>query len=205
MTAEKSRKEIEIAELAFNGVVFALLGYVMLAAMNLQVKASLRFWVITTLPGMVVIGFSLRRCRRHWPSFPANRNLWWAMPGGMDWRTLVGGLGLLALGSMFGLLAGGGSPIDEGLFAVAASIIPWWKIRLLHRNFAAACLVAPVGAVLTLLTTSALIPWINYAIAAWVLFLVATVSAMTSPWRSTSAASNKHEQQENETAVGPII
>lgn len=202
MTVE-SKKEIQIAEFALNGVLFSLLGFVMLGALNLQMKTGVLAWLVTALPGVLVLALSARRCRRHWPCLGkgwTSRSAW-ALAERIDLATVVAFVAVLGLGGLFGRLAASGFVTMMGFLAVGASALPWWKVRAFQRHLPAACLAVPAGTIAALVAESGRTPWMYYAFCSWAFFLVAAGSAMSAAWRSTPNFGRQRDQTEEVKAV----
>jgi hypothetical protein len=201
MSPSPSKKEREIAEFAFNGVAFSLLGYCVLIALYVRHNLSPLYGLLWTLPPLLILGVSLRRCRHAWPGLAQGKGLadYLTFKGTLDAPNVSSAFLLLICGFFLGYIACVGGLVFVGVCAVAASTIPWWKFRLVHEGFFVACFALCLGTLPPLFFMKTPVVWVQLAFAAWAFFMVAVTSTMTAAWRTM-----KIQKFAKQTAQSPV-
>lgn len=154
----------------FTAFSLGILGWGLLHAWGISVKAGIFFHALAALPGSVLSGVVLYRYRQHWPVNA--RGFAGKQPLSRDWRTAAFYLMLVAAGFAIALLISSGSLFLLAL-VTGMVFVPWTRSAVCRDHFFFASALVGAGTALGLVMLGRQEHPLYYAMVAWFLLALA--------------------------------
>lgn len=161
----------------FSAFSLGIIGWGLLHAWGVSVKAGILFHVLAAVPGLFLCGVVLYRYRQHWPfnatgiALPNKPDL--TLP--WDYRSVAFYLLLIGVGFNIALFISRGSIFLLSLAALAMALVPWANISVCRDHFYFSSAVIDASALLGLVVLGRSVHPLHYPVAAWLLLTVAFI------------------------------
>lgn len=174
-----SKFEDCILEQSFIALVYAIIGWMLLAWWLVLMKAGLRWHLMAMLPALILIFLAIKRSPLYRHGIPAKatanalqqRKPQQRNPGNAGrWSVLVP----LATGILLGVLVLGNGTLALSVVAIALTFIPWMRLPSCRSRFGIYCAMACTGHACTVLAGYRAADLMFLPIACWILWLCAS-------------------------------